>query len=362
MGVKTLYEYFYKLAYGDRGLTEHGKYVDNLDVADAEIKANKDARHTHTSVTTFTSANTITVAQEGLILVSASSPYTLILPTPVNNAGLIYKIKKTDFNYNLITMATVAGQFHYENADSALKNTYPRLNTGGAKATFVSDGTNWQVINEELGQVPECSIYLSANQLNITAIATVYVEFNAKLYDIGNNYDISTWVSGNATSTSAGHLVDSGGAFTAEMVGKRVKNTTDTTYTYVTVYNSATDLTVRDDIFIDTEGYEIKQNKYVCPISGMYSVAEQLLFPYNTVMADKAYIIKVRKNLNAVLETSVHSSSIYALNCKTSRLLALAKDDVIQGAVYSGASTNTVDVAGAANYTSYLQIELISKD
>jgi len=42
MGSKTLNNFFYKLAYGAKGIAEHKKYVDNLDVADAQIKANKD--------------------------------------------------------------------------------------------------------------------------------------------------------------------------------------------------------------------------------------------------------------------------------------------------------------------------------
>ena len=51
MGKKTLNEMFYKLAYGANGLTEYNKYIDNLDVADAEIKANKDAKHTQNTDT-----------------------------------------------------------------------------------------------------------------------------------------------------------------------------------------------------------------------------------------------------------------------------------------------------------------------
>ena len=46
MGVKTLYEYFYKLAYGDKGGVVHQAYIDNLDVADAQIEANRVKSHT----------------------------------------------------------------------------------------------------------------------------------------------------------------------------------------------------------------------------------------------------------------------------------------------------------------------------
>ena len=145
-----------------------------------------------TSVTAKTTTATLTVAEAGTILVSASSAYTITLPTPVDNVGLTYKVKKTDFNYNLITFATTAGQFNYENADSALKDTYPRLNTGGAEATFVSDGANWQVINEALGQVPRCRVYLSTNQLNIAHRTYTTVLFDTESYDIGSNFNTTT--------------------------------------------------------------------------------------------------------------------------------------------------------------------------
>jgi len=51
MGIKTLNEFFYKLAYGAKGLTEANSFNDALDVADAEIKANKDVRHTQNTDT-----------------------------------------------------------------------------------------------------------------------------------------------------------------------------------------------------------------------------------------------------------------------------------------------------------------------
>ena len=51
MGVKTLYNYFYKLAYGDKGADKATLVNDCLDLADAEIKTNKDARHTQNTDT-----------------------------------------------------------------------------------------------------------------------------------------------------------------------------------------------------------------------------------------------------------------------------------------------------------------------
>ena len=146
-----------------------------------------------TSVTAKTTTATLNVNEAGTILVSAASAYTITLPTPVDNVGLTYKVKKTDFNYNLITMATTAGQFMYENADSALKDTYPRLNTGGAEATFIADGSNWQVVDEAMGQVPEMKACLiTAAQLNLVHGTNTLVELNHEVYDIGSNFSTDT--------------------------------------------------------------------------------------------------------------------------------------------------------------------------
>jgi len=46
MGEETTYGYFYKPDYGAKGEVEKGKFDDKLDIADAEIKANKSERHT----------------------------------------------------------------------------------------------------------------------------------------------------------------------------------------------------------------------------------------------------------------------------------------------------------------------------
>ena len=47
MGQNTLNSYFYKLFYGDKGKDKATLVNDCLDMADAEIKANKDAKHSH---------------------------------------------------------------------------------------------------------------------------------------------------------------------------------------------------------------------------------------------------------------------------------------------------------------------------
>jgi len=312
-----------------------------------------------TSVTTFTGTDTIDVSEAGTILVSASSPYTLTLPTPVDNIGLTYKFKKTDFNYNLITVATTAGQFNYENADSALKDTYPRLNTGGAEATFVSDGTNWQVMDEALGQVPSFRMDMVADQSDLPQNQYIPVILDDERYDTGDNFDDSTWVSGNATATSTGHLIDSGGSFTADMVWYRVKNTTDETYTYITAYNSATDVTVKDDIFVDTEGYEIKHSKFVAPVNGNYLLHGNITYSYAGLVLDKAYMVTFYKNDTRIYKKSLMPGDTQDFAVTVTFTENISKDDILTMRAHQRSGTDNIDIS--INGTTFL-LRLISKE
>jgi hypothetical protein len=135
----------------------------------------------------------MTIAEAGTVLVSAAAAYTITLPTAVGNTGLTYHFIKTDANYNLITLAANGAQtFNYENSTGAPVATYPRLNTYCAEVTVVSDGANWQCINERLGQVPECLVYLNGNQLNLVNGTWTEIILNAETYDIGNNFNTGT--------------------------------------------------------------------------------------------------------------------------------------------------------------------------
>jgi hypothetical protein len=73
----------------------------------------------------------------------------------------------------------------------------------------------------------------------------------------------STHATGTATSYGANKLNDSGGGLSAAQVGSIVENDTDSTYSYVTVVDSDTQLTLADDIF-DTgnEDYFVYTNMY----------------------------------------------------------------------------------------------------
>jgi len=62
---------------------------------------------------------------------------------------------------------------------------------------------------------------------------------------------------GTADETEANKLHDADGGFVATDAAKRVHNTTDDTYTEVTAYVNSGELTVRDDIFVSGENYDL---------------------------------------------------------------------------------------------------------
>lgn len=311
-------------------------------------------------VTTKTAVATLTVAEAGTVLVScAATPYTITLPTASGNTGLTYHFIKTDANYFLITLdADGTETFNYENSTSAPVQTYARLNTLCAEVTIVSDGSNWQCINERMGQVPECEVYLDATQYDMTGGLWTIVDINNEIYDIGGNFDNSIWVSGTTTGTTASHVIDSGGAFTATMVGKYIKNTTDSTRTYVTAYTSATDITVRDDIFISGEEYEIKNAKFTVPVSGKYLTVAGIYFD-NTV-TDEVYKLSLRKNgTDYDFLPYAHTSSTEDITVSLSKVRVLAKDDYLE---LLGRNESAVDTVDYKTVYTKIQIMLVSKD
>jgi len=296
-------------------------------------------------VTAKTGVGTLNVSEFGTILVSAAAAYTLTLPTAVGHTGRGYHVIKTDANYNLITLDGDGTEtFNYENSTGAPVTTYPRLNTYCAEVTVVSDGSNWQCINEVNGQMPAAKAHCSLDQLDIPTVTWVIPDFDTEDYDIGSNYDVSVWVGSSATSTAANHLVDSSAPFTAAMVGYRVHNTTDDAYAWITAYNSTTDVTVSADIFASGEDYEIHYSQFVCPIDGAYDVSIAITYKTGTTVADTKYMARTIKN--EVLEPfvySLHSSNNSSIGTPIYYSAHYSANDVITGGLFHSAGVGTVD-------------------
>lgn len=79
-------------------------------------------------------------------------------------------------------------------------------------------------------------------------------------------------ITGTATSTSTGKLVDSGATFSSEGVvaGNCVYNSDDGTYSRITSVDSETQLTLEDDIFVSGEAYEVVDDIYVDETDGKF--------------------------------------------------------------------------------------------
>jgi hypothetical protein len=130
MGVKTLYEYFYKLAYGDKGADKATLFNDCLDVADAEIKANKDARHTQGTDQGLDTggANAVVVAD---VKDAVTKKHTQGTDTDLNSTFEATFVKKVD-TVNVLSDITSVGadiedavtKKHTQNTDTDLDATF----------------------------------------------------------------------------------------------------------------------------------------------------------------------------------------------------------------------------------------------
>jgi len=314
-------------------------------------------------ITTVTEAHVMTVAEAGTVLVScAATPYTITLPTAVGNVGLTYHFIKTDANYFLITLDGDGTEtINYENSTGAPVLTYARLNTYCAEATLTSDDSNWQVINEAMGQVPACHAYAEEDQTDIPDDMYVYIDLGAESFDIGSNFSHSPWATGTADENTLNHLVDDGESqFTSAMVGYRVQNLDSSDFAWIIGFVDAGDLTLDADIFPDgNETYAIKHSKYVIPIPGKYQVIGHVNFDTN-VVANKLFRCGVQVNTTTYLGTA-HSSNTGKLGFSEIVPLSFSADDVIVLKARHDTGAGNVSINGVVGDT-YLNIRLISKD
>lgn len=116
------------------------------------------------------------------------------------------------------------------------------------------------------GVIDADNLGVIANHLNMKLLIDLAIEKSATTtlkLQVGN-----TNLTGTTTSTSASKLVNSGAAFTSNLIGMYVFNSTDNTGTIITTVDSVTTLSVRNDIFTSGEGYIIKSIIGGRPASG----------------------------------------------------------------------------------------------
>jgi len=100
-------------------------------------------------ITAKTGTGTLTIAECGMIKLSAAAGYTLYLPTAVGNGGRYYLLFKSDNNANLITLdangaETIDGQ-----------STFTGLNYQYACVILRSDNTEWVIVGRTIKNVTD---------------------------------------------------------------------------------------------------------------------------------------------------------------------------------------------------------------
>ena len=97
------------------------------------------------SLSTKTSAYTLTSTDSTILGNATSAAFTLTLPTAVGTTGKTYVIKKTDSSTNAVTIGTTSSQTIDGNTTYAISNQW-----GGV--TLQSDGSNWLIIGNIFGR------------------------------------------------------------------------------------------------------------------------------------------------------------------------------------------------------------------
>lgn len=210
----------------------------------------------------------------------------------------------------------------------AIKHAFTSAKDDGADATLVRP-SNWNA--GHVGEPSKARAYRNGDWW-LASGSWLRVPLNAETYDNQNEFDSTSKV-GTATATTASHLIDTTlSPFTAADVGRWVYNSTDYTYAKVTVYNSASDLTLDTDIMVNGEGYELYASTFKATEAGYYLVCG--VTRCNWTLADKWYFAGIAKNGTVVAsggwQASVGDGT--ATNCISgvvADIIYLAVDDAL---------------------------------
>jgi acid phosphatase family membrane protein YuiD len=141
--------------------------------------------------------------------------------------------------------------------------------TGGANGNGILYAYNNTIYNSNTAYRAQAGVFVSKNNIAQNSTAGYVGTFDSSsTNNISDHYTSNETFgvqanSGTTTSTVSGKLVEAGQNFlTTVKVGMIIKNTTDTTYTYVTAVDSDTQLSVHDNIMPTGKAYIIYANRY----------------------------------------------------------------------------------------------------
>lgn len=245
---------------------------------------------------------------------------------------------------------------------------------GGGSSTWLGLTDTASSFSGKAGQVPTVNAGENALEFALTpkntAMARAYrdafqndvpdslisrIDLNAEDYDPGSNFDVSSWLTGNADQNELNKLHDADGGFSKALVGVRVQNTNSLDYAYVTAFVDSGELTLNADIFPNgNEPYEFVHAKYTAPVAGYYLICCNLAF--TSVVADKRVMLVVSKNpgdgadtnADRLLMCAYHTSSADAIYGAMSSVVHLAASDIIELRCDQRCGVDTVDVFGGA--------------
>lgn len=126
-----------------------------------------------TIVTAITGATTLSESHSE-VLATATSAYSVTLPTAVGITGRRYTIVKTDNNANVITIATTSSQTINGST------TYVGLNAQYKRVTVVSDGANWVITNANDQPQPSAHMFPSGYYMVPEGARTTSVTVSAQ--------------------------------------------------------------------------------------------------------------------------------------------------------------------------------------
>jgi hypothetical protein len=92
-------------------------------------------------------------------------------------------------------------------------------------------------------------------------------------------------------------------------VGRVVYNSTDKTYTYITAYNSASDVTVQANIFTSGEAWRIFGSKFTAKRAGYYQFHCQIV--YGISYQNYSQGLRLNKNGSTVGQYQIENKSLY---------------------------------------------------
>ena len=188
--------------------------------------------------------------------------------------------------------------------------------------------------------------YQNAAQ-EIPTSSTTHILLDTENYDEQGEFN-NRVVSGAADATEANKLHDADGGFEAADVGATVWNTIDNTYTTVAAFVDSGELTLTDDIMVDTETYKLFHSRHTVTVAGTYLVVGGVT--HTDLDDQKQGYAVIQKNGADYLSINKFVSSVGAPNISPLVLdiMELAATDYITLATWHDQGADATLVAGAA--------------